>query len=131
MCGGGCVVAVRVVGGMSAGGAAGSTTQLWKTNDQKAQKAGSHATVFWTNQNTYAGEWRDNKKDGRGTFTCKDKKLKYEGDFVSGKRQGHGVLWKDEGKGRLRRVYEGDWDQDKLATWRAVFPPPAAAAAAE
>jgi hypothetical protein len=113
VCGGGCVVAVRVVGGMSAGGAAGSTTQLWKTNDQKAQKAGSHATVFWTNQNTYAGEWRDNKKDGRGTFTCKDKKLKYEGDFVSGKRQGHGVLWKDEGKGRLRRVYEGDWEHDK------------------
>ena len=93
--------------------AGGSTTQLWKTNDHKAQKEGQHATVFWTNANTYQGEWRDNKKEGRGTFTCKDKKLKYEGDFVAGKRQGHGVLWKDEGKGRLRRVYEGDWEQDK------------------
>ena len=60
--------------------AGGSTTQLWKTNDRRAQKAGPHATVFWTNSNTYAGEWRDNKKEGRGTFTCKDKKLKYEGD---------------------------------------------------
>ena len=101
---------------MSGGGASAmptGTTQLWKTNDTRAKKSGPHATVFWTNANTYAGEWRDNKKDGRGTFTCKDKKLKYEGDFVQGQREGHGVLWKDEGKGRLRRVYEGDWTQDK------------------
>ena len=62
---------------MSGGGASAmptGTTQLWKTNDARAKKSGPHATVFWTNANTYAGEWRDNKKDGRGTFTCKDKK---------------------------------------------------------
>jgi hypothetical protein len=93
---------------------AGSTTQLWKTNDLRANKdANDHATVFWSNKNTYVGDWKGNKKDGRGTFTCKDKSLRYEGDFVQGKRQGHGVLWKDEGKAMYRRVYEGGWHQGK------------------
>lgn len=92
----------------------GSTTQLWKTNDLKADKhAVDHATVFFTNKNTYVGDWKNNKKDGRGSFVAKDKKLRYEGDFVEGKREGHGVLWKDEGKGRLRRVYEGEWQGGK------------------
>jgi hypothetical protein len=89
-------------------GVGGKTTQLWKTNDLKANKdAKDHCTVYWTNKNTYVGDWKNNRKDGRGTFVAKDKKLRYEGEFVEGRREGHGVLWKEEGKGQLRRVYEG------------------------
>lgn len=65
---------------MSDGSMAG-TTPLWKTNDVAANKNGNHATVFWSNKNTYVGQWKNNKKDGRGSFACKDKGLRYEGDF--------------------------------------------------
>eukprot|EP01050_Picozoa_sp_SAG11_P001926 SAG11_NODE_91_length_17102_cov_37.671343_17_plen_154_part_00 len=66
--------------GMSDGSMAG-TAQLWKTHDQLAQKNGAHATVYWGNKNTYVGQWKDNKKNGRGALTSKEKGLRYEGDF--------------------------------------------------
>jgi len=92
---------------------AGATTQLWKTNDALANKDGPRSTVFWVNKNTYTGEWRGNQKEGRGEYTYTDKGLKYEGDFLRGKRHGHGVLWQKEKGGRMRRVYEGEWCQGK------------------
>jgi hypothetical protein len=74
---------------MSDGSMAG-TTQLWKSNDQMANKNGNHATVYWSNKNTYVGTWKDNKKDGRGQYTNKAKGVRYEGEFKTGERHGRG-----------------------------------------
>ena len=53
------------------------------------------------------GEWKDDKKDGQGTYIYGKGKLKgdkYIGEFRDGYRNGQGSFtWSDEGK------YEGKW----------------------
>jgi len=43
------------------------TGQLWKTHDQKAQKAGRRNTVHHPSGVKYIGDWKDNLKHGTHT----------------------------------------------------------------
>jgi len=105
-----------------------SKTQLWKVNNEKAQKNGSHHTIYWVKpqqkyedgsfkgekwitSSKYIGDWKENKKNGFGIqhFGNGDK---YEGDWEDNTRSGHGTLWVMEGK-KLRREYTGRWVNDK------------------
>lgn len=52
---------------------------LWKEWDKKAQKEGLHGTFYTINQNEYVGEWRNNKKDGKGVYKWVKKGEIYEG----------------------------------------------------
>lgn len=84
---------------------------LWKNWDRKAQKEGPHHTVYWTTGERYQGEWRDNKKHGKGTVIYKNGD-KYEGDWEFDMRQGLGTLWIfKEGKYVVR--YNGEWRNDQ------------------
>ncbi|GMH40083.1 hypothetical protein BSKO_07987 [Bryopsis sp. KO-2023] len=84
--------------------------QLWKTWDRDAKKEGERRTVYWVGGNKYLGEWKNNKKHGKGTFVYKNGD-KYEGDWVNGKRHGLGTLWQfSDGKYKIR--YNGHWRDD-------------------
>lgn len=52
---------------------------LWKEWDRKAQKEGLHSTFYTIDQNEYVGEWRNNKKDGKGVYKWVKKGQIYEG----------------------------------------------------
>lgn len=103
--------------------------QLWKINDAKAMKNGSHSTIYWVKQQKkfedgsyigekwrtstkYTGAWKDDKKFGFGIqqFENGDK---YEGGWENNKRNGQGTLWIKDEKHNLRRRYTGDWYNDK------------------
>jgi hypothetical protein len=51
----------------------------------------------------YSGEWKDGKKNGRGTFTWPDGR-KYEGEWKDNAMTGRGVLTLPDGS-----RYEGQW----------------------
>jgi hypothetical protein len=42
--------------------------QLWKTRDRLAQKEGPRSNVYFVTGEVYKGQWKDNKKDGKGTL---------------------------------------------------------------
>eukprot|EP00227_Mantoniella_beaufortii_P018030 CAMPEP_0197599116 /NCGR_PEP_ID=MMETSP1326-20131121/30707_1 /TAXON_ID=1155430 /ORGANISM="Genus nov. species nov., Strain RCC2288" /LENGTH=242 /DNA_ID=CAMNT_0043166029 /DNA_START=179 /DNA_END=907 /DNA_ORIENTATION=+ len=84
-----------------------SQSQLWKTNDQMADKEGERSTVFWVGGKQYKGEWSRNKMNGKGTLTYSNGD-KYEGEWVDNKRHGFGTYWVCEG-GKFRVSYNGTW----------------------
>ena len=108
-------------------------SQMWKTNDAKANKTGPRHTVDWVRHNKkyatnkrlglknsegkysggsrYMGDWDNNTKHGFGTLT-KPNGEKYEGEWVRGKRCGKGTLLVSVG-GKLRKRYTGDWRDNK------------------
>lgn len=82
----------------------------------------------------YEGDWKDDKKSGKGTLIFKSGSI-YEGDWTNNKREGHGVMnyfkqnkyityvgdWKGDkknGQGTMiysnGDVYEGNWDNNKM-----------------
>ena len=45
----------------------------------------------YPNQETYEGEWSENKMHGKGIYKYKDGRI-YDGDFVNDKPHGYGKL---------------------------------------
>lgn len=103
--------------------------QLWKMNDQKSYKDGSHSTIYWVGKKergednaptgkhkegaSYQGEWRTDRKSGYGIQTYPNGN-KYEGNWEDGERCGEGVLWiRPPGQKKLRKLYIGGWLKDK------------------
>ena len=72
----------------------GATSQLWKTSDAKANKAGPHHTVFGVKKNR---EYEESVRLGlpapkaAGPYTPAEK---YVGDWSNNKREGYGTLTK-------------------------------------
>jgi hypothetical protein len=56
---------------------------------------------------TYVGEWKNNKKNGKGEIIYKNKNI-YEGQFKNGYIDGYGKKTYKNGD-----VYEGEWKEDK------------------
>jgi hypothetical protein len=61
-------------------------------------------------QASYNGNYKDDKKSGKGKLVWKDGS-KYEGDFENGLRNGFGVY--TYSKEDDRDYYEGHWKDDK------------------
>jgi len=57
----------------------------------------------------YKGIWKNNQLEGTGTYEKRSFE-KYEGNFVSGKREGKGKLTNSSDKS----IYEGDWKNGKF-----------------
>ena len=70
---------------------------LWKDN----QKNGK-GTFEWTNGAVYVGGYVDDKKHGQGTFYYADGRV-YVGTFKGGKLHGKGEMYKDG------KVTKGTW----------------------
>ena len=98
-------------------------------NDLKSQKNGTKKTVFWVKKKKksedgtikgekyetseqYIGDWKENKKDGYGIkiYSNKDK---YEGYWNNDLRNGKGTYWLCIGKNKYRKLYTGDWKNNK------------------
>ena len=98
-------------------------------NDKLAEKNGTKKTVFWVKKKPreetgdvkgekwvtsqqYIGDWKKNKKDGYGVkiYSNKDK---YEGYWKNDMRHGKGTYWLCIGKNTYRKLYTGDWCENK------------------
>merc|ERR1712212_240321 len=85
---------------------------LWHVNDQKAQKEGLRATVYFVNGDYYCGEWKNNLRDGLGVMTYKKEKTQYTGDWKKDKKHGEGIL-SELIDGVYKGVYSGQWRDDQ------------------
>jgi hypothetical protein len=63
--------------------------------------------MTFANGDVYEGDWKDNKRDGKGKMTFANGDV-YEGDWKDNKRDGKGKETFANGN-----VYEGDWKDDK------------------
>ncbi|KAL2913101.1 hypothetical protein HK105_207446 [Polyrhizophydium stewartii] len=67
-------------------------TPRWRVKDKLSQKMGPHATVYLINGDRYIGDWKDNKRHGKGMhFYCKSGNV-YEGEWENDMRHGYGTL---------------------------------------
>ena len=88
-----------------------SASLLWKAKDQLAQKTGSKSTVYAVDGSQYCGEWRNNRKEGKGVQVYRNGN-KFDGFFANDKRHGQGSFFVKRGT-RLRLQYSGEWSEDK------------------
>ena len=78
-------------------------------------KREQNGVMIYKNGAKYEGEWKNDKKDGKGVFTSshyyncrKNVGMKYEGEFRDGKLEGYGITTYTNGD-----KYEGEWKNNK------------------
>ncbi|XP_036596957.1 MORN repeat-containing protein 3 isoform X1 [Trichosurus vulpecula] len=91
------------------------TQPLWVEWDRKAQKNGLRHEVYAVNGDCYVGEWKDNKKHGRGIQRWKKSGAIYQGEWKFGKRDGYGILSLPDPVNKYKKVYSGWWANGKKA----------------
>ncbi|XP_075224592.1 uncharacterized protein LOC142326190 isoform X2 [Lycorma delicatula] len=84
-----------------------------KLQENTTLKNGLRHAIFSSNGDTvYTGEWKNDKKSGKGIEIYKNKWV-YEGDWLNGKRHGYGILsYQLENLIRVLK-YEGMWENGK------------------
>jgi len=70
----------------------------------------------YANGAKYVGEWKDNKRNGNGTYTFDG--YKYTGHFKDGKRHGQGTASTASGT-----KYVGEWKNDIQDGWGVLIMP--------
>jgi len=65
-------------------------------------------TYTFPSGNKYVGEYKNDKRNGQGTFTFPKSGNKYVGEFKNDKRNGQGTFTCDSGS-----KYIGEWKDDK------------------
>ncbi|CAH2295848.1 MORN repeat-containing 3 [Pelobates cultripes] len=94
----------------------------WKEWDHKAQKSGLRHSVYSVNGDEYSGEWFNNLKHGKGTYTWKRTHSEYEGEWECGRRSGFGTFSvQDPTTGVYVKVYSGSWKNDKKHGYGTKF----------
>ncbi|VDL19884.1 unnamed protein product [Hymenolepis diminuta] len=79
----------------------------------KSRTNGARKCIYSVNGDSYTGEWKDNKKHGRGIQTWKKSGLVYEGYWEDGKRCGSGVLYAVDKNDQRKKIYSGLWKDNK------------------
>ncbi|KAJ9595979.1 hypothetical protein L9F63_012800 [Diploptera punctata] len=77
-------------------------------NEKKTYKTGLRHLLFNLECDKYIGEWKDNKKDGKGIFYTHSH-FQYEGDWKHDYRHGYGILSKKQENDTYKSIYVGDW----------------------
>ena len=75
-------------------------------SDQNVRWHHCQGRYVWPNGDVYVGEWRDDKRHGKGSDTFSSGH-RYSGDFVDGKRHGQGAFTFPDGE-----MYVGEWRDD-------------------
>ncbi|XP_034252112.1 MORN repeat-containing protein 3-like [Thrips palmi] len=88
----------------------------WRRKEQISYKSGTRHTVYFLNGDQHVGDWRDDKREGKGAALTRGGHL-YEGDFSGELRQGHGVLSRRMADGSLQLAYSGQWERGKRHGW--------------
>lgn len=60
----------------------------------------------------YKGEWRNDKREGKGIGVSSYGWM-YEGDWLKDRKHGYGILSKISEDGNIRKVYAGEWAEGK------------------
>ena len=73
----------------------------------KDDKKNGQGTYSWPDGKKYVGEYKDDKKNGQGTFSWPDGE-KYVGEFKDDKMNGQGTMYKKDGS----TEFKGQWLND-------------------
>ena len=73
-------------------------------------------TKTWSNGDTYTGEWKDNKRNGQGTYTWANG-AKYTGEWKIGRMSGHGKYTSAEGMTYVGDFIDGMFNGKGTKTW--------------
>jgi len=65
------------------------------------------ATAVFPNQDSYTGEYKHGKRNGKGSYKWERKNASYNGEYVDGMREGTGVMTYPDGS-----VYHGQWKRN-------------------
>ncbi|XP_014615012.1 PREDICTED: MORN repeat-containing protein 3-like [Polistes canadensis] len=84
-----------------------------KEQSEKSKKEGLRCSIFLPQRKGilkahYKGEWKDNKKHGKGTDIDRNGRM-YEGNWFCGQKHGYGVLSKIYKNSSIRKIYAGYW----------------------
>jgi hypothetical protein len=75
------------------------------------QKKDLSYTTYCVNGDEYTGTWKNNKKDGKGTYRWKASGNIYDGDWKDDLRDGFGTLSTRMKNGTYRKLYVGGWSE--------------------
>ncbi|XP_060529435.1 MORN repeat-containing protein 3-like isoform X2 [Cylas formicarius] len=91
--------------------------------ENTAKRNGLRHTIFNTIGDQYIGEWKDDKKSGKGKIITRAGEL-YEGDLEGNRRHGFGVLARKlPNRDVFELIYRGDWKNGKMSgTGLRIFP---------
>ncbi|XP_030757873.1 MORN repeat-containing protein 3-like isoform X3 [Sitophilus oryzae] len=82
--------------------------------EDMTKKNGFRRTIYNTVGDRYIGEWKDDKKSGKGIILTRNDDL-YEGDMERNFRHGFGVLSKKIPNTEVYQLcYRGDWKNGKM-----------------
>lgn len=82
-----------------------------RKSNTKAESTGWRDTFYYPGGGTYKGYWEISQHHMYGVKTNK-KQLKYDGEWLQGKRHGHGTLRRCLPDGTAERIYVGEWRDD-------------------
>ena len=60
--------------------------------------------ITYANGDKFEGEYKNNKRNGKGTFSSRDGSSGYVGEYKNGERNGYGVEKRSDGA-----KYDGPW----------------------
>ncbi|XP_030757872.1 MORN repeat-containing protein 3-like isoform X2 [Sitophilus oryzae] len=91
--------------------------------EDMTKKNGFRRTIYNTVGDRYIGEWKDDKKSGKGIILTRNDDL-YEGDMERNFRHGFGVLSKKIPNTEVYQLcYRGDWKNGKMhGTGLRIYP---------
>ena len=72
----------------------------WKENLRDGR-----GTYFWPDGDRYEGEWKEGLCHGKGTLYRPDGSLTYDGEWAGGYREGYGTAYRPKGD----VLFEGQW----------------------
>ena len=75
-----------------------------KNNNNKNYTVSDFCLERDTNKFIYIGEWKNDMREGKGTYYNPISKEKYEGEFQNGKAEGRGIYYYNNGD-----IYEGEF----------------------
>ena len=68
------------------------------------------STFTWPDGREYVGQYKDDKKEGKGKFTFANG-IEYNGDWKDGKQHGKGTLTSFNADGTVKEKIEGEWSK--------------------
>uniref|UniRef100_A0A0A9VYX7 MORN repeat-containing protein 3 n=2 Tax=Lygus hesperus TaxID=30085 RepID=A0A0A9VYX7_LYGHE len=80
---------------------------------ERVKRNGLKHSIFNADRDVYVGEWKNDGKEGHGSFKTRSGKVLYEGEWVNGKAEGYGVLCHQGDHKRYNIHYEGFWKNGK------------------
>ena len=82
----------------------GTETKVQADAEMKAGKLDGHVSINWSDGDSFAGNYREGLREGRGVYKLADGRV-YDGEWKAGKQDGYGVGKDATGK----VIHDGPW----------------------